>query len=111
MGVITRAKLLRFVKRRNKSGFDSNLQFGIDADACGIPMEALRGAEKFRLDGFTGYQWKVPLKEGTARMVEYGRRLYLEGEDDVDTMFLFTILDRAQFVQPEPANAEKEEVQ
>lgn len=50
------AKLQRFVSTRNKSGFSSNLQFGIDADECGFSSVDLGQAMKTD----DGYSWRTP---------------------------------------------------
>lgn len=50
------AKLKRFVTTRNKSGFSSNLQFGIDADECGFSVADLGPVEKYDW----GYSWQTP---------------------------------------------------
>lgn len=52
---ITMEKLRDFIRRRNESEFQTNLQFQIDLDAAGIMAEMLPKAEK--VDG--GYKWDL----------------------------------------------------
>lgn len=64
------AKLEKFVRTRNKSGFASNLQFAFDADACGFKVEDLGDAKKTD-DGI--YYWETPF----GMLVECGGSLML----------------------------------
>ncbi len=58
---LTRAKLLRFVRVRNKSGFQSNLQFQFDADECGFSVKDLGDPVKCQNFETTGeYRWVTP---------------------------------------------------
>ena len=52
---LTKPKLLKFIKIRNKSPYNSNLQFSIDADSCGIKLEDLGEVKKLE-DGY-GWEW------------------------------------------------------
>ena len=98
---MTRKQLLRFVKLRNKSDFPSNFQFLLDAEHAGFQPDDLGTAQRCTVDGFIGYQWNVPTKEGTARMVEFGRRLYVQGEPGSDEMF--ELMNTATFIADEKA--------
>lgn len=94
--MLTLAKLRRFVDIRNKSGFNSNLQFQIDCMSAGFQPEELGDTRKFMLDGFGGYVWSLSMRSGNQiierRLCEFGRGLHLEGEPDTDQMF--NLLDR-----------------
>jgi hypothetical protein len=54
---MTKAQLKRFVSRRNKSEFQTNLQFKIDAEACGFRISELGEARKI---GDHMYIWDTP---------------------------------------------------
>lgn len=54
---MTKDQLLRFIDIRNRSGFSSNLQFGIDADEAGFDVKDLGQAYR-RPAG--GYRWDTP---------------------------------------------------
>jgi hypothetical protein len=56
----SKAQLLRFVKTRNESGFQSNLQFHFDASACGIDLKDLDGPYRYEPGG---YRWFTPYGE------------------------------------------------
>lgn len=51
---ITKAQLEKFVRVRNASPFNSNLQFGFDASGCGFSDREL-GVVSRRQEG--GYRW------------------------------------------------------
>lgn len=102
---LTMKKLQRFVKARRKSGFNSNMQFQIDANDCGFSVADLGEIEKFDIDGFAAYQWKPTIKEisgrhalpveKTIRLVEFGRWIYLEGEDFPEATRMFEMMKTA----------------
>lgn len=77
--MLTKAQLRRFVQRRNQSGFNTNLQFQIDANECGFKVSDLGDVTKLTVDGFTAYLWNVPTKKGTVKMLEIGRSMLAEG--------------------------------
>jgi len=58
---LTKAKLEKYVKVRNKADFHSNMQFQIDAEECGFSMADLGPAKKEGYD----YTWATPF--GTLR--------------------------------------------
>lgn len=64
---ITRKQPERFVANRNKSPFNNNLQFGIDARACGFQVGDLGPVTKLESGG---YRWETP---HGALVEEYGR--------------------------------------
>lgn len=51
----TSAQLRKFVEVRNKSQFQSNLQFQIDARACGFSVDGLGTPIKIK----AGYVWQL----------------------------------------------------
>lgn len=55
--MLTEAKLKRFVKVRNESEFNSNLQFWSDATDCGFCIKELGDPEKVDVGH---YRWKTP---------------------------------------------------
>lgn len=55
---MTKAQLLRFIKMRNKSGFNSNLQFSFDMSECGIKAKELENATN--LNDRAGCWWDLP---------------------------------------------------
>jgi hypothetical protein len=75
---LTKAKLQRFVKIRNKSGFSSNFQFYIDAQECGFDPKELGDGKKCKDFYDTGeYHWQTPW----GKLIEYqfdGFRFKLE---------------------------------
>lgn len=70
---LTLAKLQAFIKRRNASDFNTNLQFMFDADACGIDIESLGDAIN---TGEEGYVWRTPF----GILTEYRGKLSLQKE-------------------------------
>lgn len=54
---MTRKQLDRFISIRNKSLFNSNLQFQIDADQAGIKIKELGQPARSMLGG---YEWHTP---------------------------------------------------
>lgn len=77
---ITRAKLEQFVKTRNESLHalhDTNLQFQIDLDSCGLTVASLGECDKRPY----GYMWTTPF----GRIIEVMGKLWLEGDDLFDS--------------------------
>ncbi len=64
---ITKRQMARFIKMRNSSDFQSNLQFQIDAEACGFRPSDLGDVKKIE-EG--EYVWQTPY--GTLRE-KYGK--------------------------------------
>lgn len=65
--MFTEQNLRKFIRTRNNSRHNSNMQFSIDLRACGISAIDLGDAE--RIEG--GYQWRTAhgkLKEVNGRM-------------------------------------------
>jgi len=57
---ITKKQLLKFIELRNKSEYQSNLQFEIDARAAGFSSTDLGQAIKVKNgDGFEDYVWET----------------------------------------------------
>lgn len=75
MSGITQKKLERFIKMRNKSGFQSNLQFQFDADACGLKVADFGPVTKHE-EGF--YSWDTPC----GRLIERFGKMWLDDSDD-----------------------------
>lgn len=72
---LTKQKLLNFIKTRNASECNSNLQFEVDATNCGFEIKDLGKPEKFPIDNiFCGYKWITPF--GT--LIEGNGKLRLE---------------------------------
>jgi hypothetical protein len=69
----TKAQLLAFIKRRNKSMYSSNLQFQIDAEAAGFNVSDLGDAGRCIVGGIQGYAWATP----HGRLVEVCGKLSL----------------------------------
>jgi hypothetical protein len=122
MIVLTRKQLLAFVKIRNKSGLNSNMQFQSDlAEVTNIwkiaPSVALGPPTKFKIDGMTGYQWDVPIKgeDMPIRMIEFGRlaldcRLPRQSDEArCEDIALFELVKRKAVIVPiddeDPAKA------
>jgi hypothetical protein len=55
--MLTMKQLKKFVKMRNESGFQGNLQFYFDAEECGISPTVFEQPKKIANDG--GYFWKL----------------------------------------------------
>lgn len=95
--MITFAQLRRFVMLRNKSGFDSNLQFECDATSCGFTSTDLGNPEGPITTGagYRAYLWNVEVEDKrsgsakrvarlrTVRLIEFGGILVLEHEKPV----------------------------
>lgn len=71
MTALTKAKVEKFIRIRNKSRFNSNLQFQIDAQEAGIRMDDLPKAEPLEIGA---YAWDLG-KLG--RLVERNGKLIL----------------------------------
>lgn len=99
--MLTVKKLERFVKTRNKSGFSSNLQFQIDANACGFSVGDLGEVQPFMLNGVKGYQWVLRVQNGRQleriRLVEFGREIYIDTSRNEDTQSMFELMKKAEF--------------
>jgi hypothetical protein len=82
---ITKAKLQRFVRTRNKSAFPSNLQFYSDAQECGFDLKELGDGKQCKDFYDTGeYHWQTPW----GRLIEYqfdGFKLKLEEPSPLET--------------------------
>lgn len=76
---LTEAKLKRFVKTRNKSGYSSNLQFQIDANTCGFNVSDLGEVEVHEHRAMKVYVWAT--KWGL--LTECGK-LTLHDSNDLD---------------------------
>ena len=75
MGKPTKAQLERFVSIRNESGFQSNLQFGIDADEAGLDLKAIDGPYRYEPGG---WRWFTDHGE----LIEHsGGRMELKASD------------------------------
>ena len=55
---MTKAQLVRFIKLRNKSAFNTNLQFYFDMNECGIDPTELENATN--LNDRIGCWWDLP---------------------------------------------------
>lgn len=111
MATLTMKQLEKFVCVRNRSAFQTNFQFNIDAIECGFNTDKDLGEpRKFNLDGFTGYEWRIRVKGviGPTIMVEFGRHLYLAGHTTVEEQGnMNEILAKAEFEPKlEKCNAE-----
>jgi hypothetical protein len=85
---LTLAQLKRFVRLRNKSLLQTNLQFGIDAQSCGLRVSVLGAAQSVMICGFEGFQWQVPTADaGVVRLVEFCGALRTEGEPEGEEIF------------------------
>jgi hypothetical protein len=88
---MTREQLALFIKTRRESGFSSNLQFQIDANASGFTVTDLGPVRKFTLNGATGYQWSPVLDDGTSGLlVEYGAYLFTPETDSTAARHFFS---------------------
>jgi len=67
---ITVAQLNKFVRTRNKSPHQSNLQFMCDAEACGFKVDDMPAAEKVEQGH---YRWKF--ESGTLEEI-HGRMTF-----------------------------------
>lgn len=70
--MLTKAKLDKFIKVRNKSPLNSNLQFSIDANACGFDVDELGDCIKV---GEGHYRWITGV--GSYVLYEYFGKLDL----------------------------------
>ena len=93
--MLTKTKLRRFMSIRNRSSFSSNLQFQIDAGAAKIDLDDIGPTRRLTIDGFTGWEWFPKTATGEVRMIEFGGRLYLEGDKDEDSVRMFKLAERA----------------
>jgi hypothetical protein len=95
--MLTMRQLRKFVKMRNKSSFQSNLQFQIDANNSGFLAKDLGDTERFKLNGFTGYRWMVPIKGDIlpVMLIEFGQKLYIIGDDYYDTRLMMGLMHKA----------------
>lgn len=73
---MTKRQLLAFITRRNRSDFNSNMQFHSDAQDSGFKVADLGEPAKLSHRGYTAYIWTTP----HGRLAEYVGVLYLEGE-------------------------------
>lgn len=99
--MVTRKQIDRFVKRRNKSDFNTNLQFQIDANACGFRVDDIcNGQPPQRLlleKSFIAHQWKFETDEGPVRMIEFGNLLYVNYHLDANSEKMFEIANEAEY--------------
>lgn len=80
---MNRQQLERFILIRNRSEFDSNLQFGIDADEAGFDVRELGTPEKLGKPGETFYRWTTP----HGLLNEVGGKLTLIDADTGNQLF------------------------
>ncbi len=57
---MTKEQLEKFIKIRNESPFNSNMQFQIDANAAGFDNKELGEAQKIDFNDGYGWQWITP---------------------------------------------------
>lgn len=69
---MTRAQLEKFIRIRNASEFQTNLQFGIDATEAGIDVHEL-GEPRLEANGWS---WKTPF----GILIEENGKLRLEAK-------------------------------
>lgn len=81
---MTATQLSRFIHLRNKSPFQSNLQFEIDAQRAGFDSKELGTAIKTD----TGYEWR--LKDGWF-LVEKNGKLYKDYRGETFVLPEFTL--------------------
>lgn len=73
---MTLQQLKKFIKTRNASAYQSNLQFQFDADACRFKISELGDAKKIVTPGgITGYEWQTP----HGKLREFMGKMFLEG--------------------------------
>lgn len=71
---MTKTQLKKFLKLRNSSEFTSNLQFQIDADACGFRVSELGKAKEVKLlSDVSAWVWKTE----HGYLIELGRSMVL----------------------------------
>lgn len=71
---MTKAQLEKFIKIRNKSDYQSNLQFLIDARSCGLDLKELGNPKRQKNeDGFEDFVWGTPF----GKLVEHYGELSL----------------------------------
>jgi hypothetical protein len=112
--MLTVKKLEKFVRDRNKSTFNSNLQFQIDASACGFEISELGKVSKFskfRLDnGFVGYEWSMALNIGGLKehvtLIEFCASLYLSTNTDHETKSMLDLMKSATYLDDNSASPE-----
>jgi hypothetical protein len=68
--MLTEKRLDKFIATRNKSSFNNNLQFSIDADECGFDVNEL--GEPKKVSDYE-YHWNTPF--GT--LIEKNCKLHL----------------------------------
>lgn len=95
MSNLTINKLRKFIKARRNSGLNSNMQFQIDAEASGFSVDDLGEAEKFSIDGYTAYRWKLSIEGHPVALIEFGRLLYLDCDRDKDTVSMMRLMEKA----------------
>lgn len=85
---LTEKRIREFIRVRNASQFASNLQFQIDADACGVDLDLLGAAAPVA----HGYAWTLPfgtLREDTrfacGKMALFKDRAFAFGDSRVGT--------------------------
>jgi hypothetical protein len=76
---MTRSKIIAFVKRRNESPFNTNLQFNFDLSACGLTLDDLGKATRGDGDWEGAWIWDTPL----GRLVEYAGKLQFHDAESV----------------------------
>ena len=57
---MTKEQLVAFMRRRNKSDYNSNLQFQIDAEASGFKVSDLGTVKPIEMEGIKAYEWATP---------------------------------------------------
>lgn len=71
----SKKQLKEFVKVRNESSFQNNMQFAIDAEECGFRINELGEAKKIENEnGTVTYVWNTPF----GQLIEEMGKLRLE---------------------------------
>lgn len=97
---ITTARLKRFMAIRRRSHTNSNLQFFLDLEECGIGRTGLGQARHFTLATIRGNLWDLVTPEGNVRLIEHpSGRLFLSSDQDQETRALLEAMARATFDQ------------
>lgn len=87
MSTLTIAKLRKFVKVRNKSGYSSNMQFWSDAKhTCGFDPEELGDPIKGKSGHWPAYRWTTPF----GNLYEVGGRMFFPETDSDKAAIGFT---------------------
>ena len=96
LAMLTRKQLAQFAAN-GKDGFESGAMFYAAIEEAGFEPGDLGKSRKFMIDDKIGHHWRPKTDKGFVDLVEFERKVFLEGEMNRETLKMFSLLRKAVY--------------